>query len=468
MLRKQQLISAQLDLSKLVASDSLQSQHPQYLRPRARGYFLLLLMSMLVHLEGCHSSKDIIREDFTQRTVTIMGVVAGEEQEKLEKSFAPFEEATGIDVIYEGTDAFATLLPIRIDSGNTPDIALFPQPGLMADLAREGKLTPITTFIDEPILKAAYTQSWLDFGTVQGDIYGIWFQASVKSLVWYRPDIFKAEGYEVPKNWDELVTLTEEIAATGETPWCIGVESGDATGWVGTDWIEDIMLRISPPETYDKWLRNELPFTDETVEQAFELFGEIALNPDHVRGGTVGILSTHFGDASTPLFDDPPGCYLHRQATFIEAFFPDEVDLNTDVNIFPLPTINAEYGLPILISGQAFAMINDTAEARALMKYLVTVEPHNIRAELGSYISPHSQVELTRYPDNITRLQAEILLNADVIRFDGSDMMPGSVGTGAFWTGMVDYIGGTNLDRVLFTIQESWPQEWPKTTDPVF
>ena len=285
------------------------------------------------------------------------------------------------------------------------------------------------------------------------------FQAAVKSLVWYRPDIFKAAGYKIPKNWDELIALTEKIAASGKTPWCIGMENGDATGWVGTDWIEDIMLRITSAETYDKWIRNELPFTDSTVKQAFELFGEIALNPKHVRGGPVGILTTPFGDASTALFDNPPGCYLHRQATFIEAFFPDSIDPNTDVNVFPLPAINADYGLPILIAGDVFAMINDTPEARALMKYLVTVEPHNIRAGFGSYISPHSQVELSRYPDTLTKLQAEILLNADVIRFDGSDMMPGEVGTGSFWTGMVDYIGGTDLDKVLFSIQESWPQE---------
>ncbi|MDJ0707201.1 MAG: ABC transporter substrate-binding protein [Leptolyngbyaceae cyanobacterium MO_188.B28] len=437
----------------------LKFQPSQSFQPRARGFLPLLLMSLLVHLGACDSSQEAATEESTNRTVTIMGVIVGEEQEKLEKALAPFEEATGIDVIYEGTDAFATVLPIRVDSGNPPDIALFPQPGLMADLAREGKLTPITTFVDEADLKTAYTQSWLDLGAVEGDIYGVWFQAAVKSLVWYRPDVFEAEGYQIPTTWDELVALTEKIAVSGKTPWCIGMESGSATGWVGTDWVEDIMLRTTSPETYDKWIRNDAPFTDSTVKQAFELFGEIALNPNYVRGGTVGILSTSFGDASTPLFDNPPGCYLHRQATFIEAFFPDGVDPNTDVDVFPLPTINADYGLPILIAGDIFAMINDTPEARSLMQYLVTVEPHNIRARLGSYISPHRQVELSQYPDTLTQMQAEILLNADVVRFDGSDMMPGAVGAGSFWMGMVDYIGGADLDTVLSSIQKSWPQE---------
>ena len=424
-----------------------------------RSTFLTLFISLLFYLGACDAPKDSAPKESADRTVTIMGVIAGEEWEKLEKALAPFEEATGIEVIYEGTDAFATLLPIRVDSGNPPDIALFPQPGLMADLAREGKLTPITTFIDEPTLKAAYAQSWLDLGAVEGALYGVWFQAAVKSLVWYRPDVFESEGYQVPETWDELVALTKKIAASGKTPWCIGMESGSATGWVGTDWIEDIMLRTTAPETYDKWIRNDAPFTDTSVKQAFELFGEIALNPNYVRGGAVGILSTPFGDASTPLFDNPPGCYLHRQATFIEAFFPDSVDSNTDVKVFPLPPIDTDYGLPILIAGDIFAMINDTPEARSLMRYLVTVEPHNIRAQLGSYISPHRQVKLSQYPDTLTKIQAEILLNADVVRFDGSDMMPGAVGAGSFWTGMVDYVGGADLDKVLTSIQKSWPQE---------
>ena len=149
----------------------LKLNQSQSLQPRARGFFHILLMSLLFHLGACHSSQESTTEESPDRTVIIMGVIVGEEQEKLEKALAPFEEATGIDVIYEGSDAFATLLPIRVDSGNPPDIALFPQPGLMADLAREGKLTPITTFIDEPTLKAAYTQSWLDLGAVEGDIY---------------------------------------------------------------------------------------------------------------------------------------------------------------------------------------------------------------------------------------------------------------------------------------------------------
>ncbi len=385
-------------------------------------------------------------------TVTVLGVVIGEQQAKLEQALAPFEEETGIDVIYTGTDAFATLLPVQVDSRNAPDIAMFPQPGLMRDFAREGSLVPVGDFLD---VTDAYSQDWLD--TVDGDLYGVWYRASVKSLVWYSPQAFEAAGYTVPTTWDEMMTLSDQIVAEGKTPWCLGMESGDATGWVGTDWVEDIMLRTAGPDVYDQWIKHAIPFTDDRVKAAFQTFGTIALNPDYVIGGSVGVLSTPFGDAPNPLFENPPGCYLHRQANFIASFFPESVDLATDVSIFPLPGINPAYGTPVLVAGDVFAMFNDTPEARALMEYLASPTPHEIWAQLGGYISPHQQVSLDVYPDELTRQQAEILANADIIRFDASDMMPGAVGTGTFWTGITSYVGGTDVDTVLADIENSWP-----------
>lgn len=387
-------------------------------------------------------------------TVTVLGVIVGEQQAKLEQALAPFEEETGIDVVYTGTDAFATLLPVQVDSRNAPDIAMFPQPGLMRDFAREGSLIPLSGDLD---LAAAYSQDWLDLATVEGELYGVWYRASVKSLVWYSPQAFNAAGYTIPNTWDELIALTEQIVADGNTPWCLGIESGDATGWVGTDWVEDIMLRTAGPEVYDQWINHDIPFNDDRVKAAFEQFGAIVLNPDYVVGGSVGALSTPFGDSPNPLFETPPGCYLHRQANFIASFFPESVDLTTDMGIFPLPGINPEHGTPILVAGDVFAMFNDTPEARALMEYLASPEPHEIWAGLGGFISPHQQVSLEVYPTELTRQQAEILANADTIRFDASDMMPGAVGTGTFWTGVTSYVGGTDVDTVLSDIENSWP-----------
>lgn len=428
----------------------------RYLSP---GIAIGLSLSFLAACDGGQQTTTGEGGDGGSGTVTVLGVVVGEQQEKLEAVFAPFEEETGIDVVYEGTDAFATLLPVRVESGDAPDVAMFPQPGLMADFAESGQLVPITSFMDMSTLEAAYPEDWLTLGTVNGELYGVWFRASVKSLVWYNPEAFEAAGYEVPTTWDEMIALSDQIVADGGTPWCLGMESGDATGWVGTDWVEDIMLRTAGPEVYDQWINHEIPFDAEPVQTAFEEFGDIVLNPDYISGGTVGAISTPFGDSIQGLFGDEPRCYMHRQANFIASFLPEEAVPGENVAVFPLPGINPEFGTPVLVAGDVFAMFNDTPEAQALMAYLATAEAHEVWASLGGFISPHNEVGIDVYPDEVTQQQAEILANAEIVRFDGSDMMPGVVGTGTFWSGIVDYVGGEDVESVLSNIEASWPTE---------
>ena len=391
-------------------------------------------------------------------TVTVLGVVVGEQQDKLEQALAPFEAETGIDVVYEGTDAFATLLPVRVESGDAPDIAMFPQPGLMADFARAGQLAPITEFMEEPALTEAYPDTWLDLGTIDGTLYGLWYRASVKSLVWYSPAAFEAAGYEIPKTWDEMTALSDQIVADGSTPWCLGLESGDATGWPGTDWVEDIMLRTAGPEVYDQWINHEIAFDDPAVNAAFDTFGDVVLNPDYVVGGSLGAISTSLGVSPSGLFGDDPTCYLHRQANFIANFFPEDITLGEDVDVFLLPGIDPAYGTPVLVAGDVFGMFNNTPEAQALMEYIATSEPHEIGAGLGGFLSPHQQVSPEAYPDPVSQKQAEFLTTAETIRFDGSDLMPGVVGTGTFWSGVIDYVAGTPVDDVLSDIEQSWPE----------
>ncbi|MEA5464778.1 ABC transporter substrate-binding protein [Leptothoe sp. PORK10 BA2] len=418
---------------------------------------LSLSLAALLALNACGGGDDGASES-AEKTVTILGLIVGEQQVKLEEALKPFEAETGIDVIYEGTDSFAMLLTMRVESGDAPDIAMFPQPGLMANFVEAGQMVPVTEFMDQGTLANAYPEAWLSLATVDGSIYGIWYRASVKSLVWYNPKAFAAQGFEVPTTWDEMMALSDQIVDAGVMPWCVGLESGEATGWPGTDWVEDIMLRTAGPEMYDQWITHGIPFNDGVVQTAFEYFGDIVLNENYVVGGTVGAIRTPFGDAPQGLFGDSPTCYLHRQANFISRFFPADVNVTEEVDIFLLPGINPDYGTPVLVAGDVFGMFNNTPEAQALMAYLATPTPHEIWAGLGGFLSPHKQVSLDAYPDALSKKQAEFLNNAETIRFDGSDMMPGVVGTGTFWSGVVEYVAGEPVEDVLNRIEASWPE----------
>jgi alpha-glucoside transport system substrate-binding protein len=318
----------------------------------------------------------------------------------------------------------------------------------------------ISTIVDMDELKSNYSDAWIDLGSVDGTLYGVWYRASMKSLVWYPVPEFEDAGYTIPETWDELIALSDQMVADGGVPWCIGMESATATGWVGTDWIEDIMLRTAGGEKYDQWVAGELKFDSPEVRRAFELAGEIFFNPDYVLGGTTAILTTPFGDAPTPMFDDPPGCWLHRQASFIAGFFPEDVqaDLAANVNAFYLPPIDEDKGSPVLGAGDVFAITSDRPEVAEFLRFLATPEAAEGWAKAGGFLSPNGGVPLDWYPDEITRVQAGILTSADVFRFDGSDLMPGAVGTGSFWTEIVNWVSGQDLDSTLQAIDASWPQ----------
>ena len=399
--------------------------------------------------------------NFKGTKVTMFGPFADADQVKFENSIKEFEEKTGIDIQYESSKEFEATINIRVEGGNAPDIADFPQPGLLASFVKTGKVIDVTSFLDEDYLKSNYNQSWLDMATMpgpNGDVMaGIWSRSNLKSLVWYNKKEFEAAGYEIPKTWDELIQLSEQIAADGDQAWAIGIESGAATGWAATDWIEDIMLRTTSAENYDKWVSGELPFTSDTVKNAVKKMSEVWSNDDYVYGGRKSIVTTSFGDAPKPMFDNPPKAWLHRQGNFITSFFPSGLEAGVDYDWFYFPPIDEQYGNPVLVAGDILAMFNDRPEVRAVMEFFTTGESVKTWVQSGGMIAPMNDAKLEWYTTELDRRMAELIQNATTIRFDASDLMPGSVGAGTFWKGMTDYVSGTaDLDQAMEQIQSGW------------
>lgn len=390
--------------------------------------------------------------------VTILGAFSEEDAEHFRAAMAPFEERTGIDIRYEVSADFGRDIEERIEAGRPPDIAGFPQPGLLYDMVDRGAVYDLAGWFEPGYLEEQYADAWLEMARYGGITAGLWYRANIKSLVWYPHPEFERAGYEVPETWDELLLLTERIAADGRTPWSIGIESGSATGWVATDWMEDIMLRTVPAEEYDAWIAGELPFDSEPVRRAADIMAEIWFTDGYVLGGKESILNVPFADGVAPLEADPPQAWLHRQANFITSFFADRSRLGEDLRYFYLPPIDAEEGRPVLTAGDIFAALTDRPETEEVMRYLSTGRSTRAWVETGTMISPHNDAELGWYPDAESRGLAEILAEADTIRFDASDMMPPEVGAGAFWSGMSEWVRGEDLDAVLSEIDAAWPR----------
>lgn len=391
-------------------------------------------------------------------SLTIAGPETGSEADGFTEAFESFTEETGIDISYTGSRDFETQIRVSAEGGDLPDIAVIPQPGLVKDLADH--ITPVSDDILDAH-KDQFNEYLWDLVTVDDEVLGVPNKADVKSLVWYSPKTFEDKGYEIPETWDEMLELQDEMKADGIAPWCIGIESGDATGWTLTDWFEDIMLRMHGPDVYDDWVNHEIPFDDAKVEEVAAEVEKIWFEDGNVLNGRQSIASTGFQQAGLPVADGT--CGMHRQANFYAAQFKDggkTLGEDGDVNVFYLPTMSDDFGKVLLSGGTYVVAFNDNEATMQAMEFLASPEYADGRNEAakGGFLSPNLEHDTSKYADDLDRTLAELLVESETVRFDGSDNMPSEVGAGTFWKEGTNWVLGTSdLDTFLSNVEKSWP-----------
>lgn len=403
-----------------------------------------------------------MKDQLNGKTVTIYTSIVTPEDKPHKESYKPFEECTGITVKYEGDKDFEKNLPQRAQSGNLPDVAFVPQPGLLNTMVETGKAMESPESVSKNV-DEFFGADWRKYGSVDNTLYAAPLGANVKSYVWYSPKQFKAKGYKVPQTWDELKQLTAKIAADDSSakPWCAGFASGTATGWPGTDWLEDVMLRTAGPEAYDKWVAHEIPFNDPQVATALDEVGSILKDPKFVNGGFGNvrtIATTTFQDGGQPILKNK--CYMHRQASFYAANWPEgtKVAEDGDVWAFYLPGNGTDK--PVLGGGEFVMSFRDAPEVNAFLTYLSSPDWANAKAKAtpGGWVSANKGLEIKNLKSAIDQQSAEILQDPKaVFRFDGSDMMPSAVGAGSEWTEITNWINGQDTKKTLDNIEKSWP-----------
>lgn len=397
------------------------------------------------------------------KTVEIMLGFSGAQLDAFKATIEPYAKSQGINIKWTPTDNFNQLIVTRVQGNNLPDIAMFPQPGILKDLATKGKLAPLDNILDMPTLKNSMTAGTLEAGSQNGKLYGLLVSMNVKSLVFYPKKAFDAAGYTAPKSIPELLQLTDKIRSQGKTPWCMGIESGPATGWPATDWIEELVLKYGGITKYNEWIDHKIKFNSPLVHQATDTFAKIMFTPGNVLGGRKSIASNNFGTAGNPMFKNPPGCYMYKQGNFVAAkgFFPDSViaDIDNQLGVFGFPPATAGGDNPVEGGGDLAALFNKNSDAaKTLLKYMSTKDFGASDAKTGNYISPHKDFDLSNYPTQTIRNIAQIAYKATAFGFDGSDAMPGVVGSGTFWKDMTSWISGQEtVDQALKNIDSSWP-----------
>lgn len=378
------------------------------------------------------------------KEVTVVGTWGGSEQESFLAMVAPWETRTGNKVKYTGSRGLGTYLTTAVQSGTLPDLAGLPGPGEMAEFAKAGALKPLDTVLDLATYKADTSPGFVSLGTVDGKVVGVFIKSALKGLIWYNPANYTGGA---PATWDAVMGTAPGSA---QSLWCVGLESGADSGWPGTDWVEDFVLRQSGPDIYDQWVAGTLKWSSPEIKAAYEAFGDVL---DASFGGASTVNSTNFGAGGNPLFTDPPGCLFHHQASFITDFFKEQGGAaDGDFDFFPMPDINPAYAGAFTGAGDLFGLFSDKAAAKDLLKYLVTAEAQQIWVSRGGALSGNTKV--TEYPDAVSKRSAEILGTAKIFRFDGGDLMPNAM-KAAFFKSMVDFAENqASLDTILATLDE--------------
>lgn len=420
------------------------------------GRSLILALSTVFVAVACSASS-------TQNagSVKIIAEWSGTEQTNFMNVLKPFESQTGITVKYESTRDENAVLRTSVAAGNPPDLAAAPNPTLLTQFAKQGKVVALNNAVDMSALQKNYEKSWIDLGEPlkDGKLYQVYSWVDVKGLVWYNPKSFQAKHYQPPTSWDQLIALQQQISSSGTTPWCMGMHSGGADdGWPGSDWLKEIVLSQSGPDVYDKWVAGTQKWTSPEIKLAFTTFGTIlGPNDSNVFGGAKQIASDSFKTAGDGLFSSPPKCYMHNQATFIPSFFTADnpsLQAGTDFNFFALPDINSQYAGAHVVAGDAWSMFHDTPQARKLIQYLTTADAQAIWVKAGGKLSPNKQTPISDYPDKLSQEEAQILTSTKIGRYDATDNMPSDMRTAA-WQAILQFIQNQGqLDSILANLDK--------------
>jgi alpha-glucoside transport system substrate-binding protein len=424
---------------------------------------LVLLAPLVVVASACaNNSSDNAGNtggttDLKGKKVTIFGPEVTDEAQALKAAFKPLEERTGMTVEVTGDRSFEQQIGVRIQGGNPPDIAMFPQPGKVNDFKDDVKPLPddlITT------AKANFEAGYLDPVTIDGKIRAIPAKADLKSLVWYSPAAFKAAGYTIPTTWDDYNKLVDKIIADGKNAFCVGLGSDAATGWPYTDWVEDYMLRLKGADFYDKWVKHEIPFNDPGVIEVGQTIDTLWKKQGGVYGGAKNAVATPFADAGAPLLKGD--CVLHRQGNFYAGEWPDGTKLGKDgdVDAFFLPGSTKDP--KITLTGGIYATpLADRPEVTEVLRYIASPEFGNTRATVTSgALSPNKKADPSKYRTPLEQDFVRILSSATPVRFDASDMMPGEVGAKSFWSAAVDIANGDKTVQQAYTdVEATWPKK---------
>ncbi|MBA3287402.1 MAG: carbohydrate ABC transporter substrate-binding protein [Acidimicrobiia bacterium] len=385
----------------------------------------------------------------------------------INESLKAFGDANGMEITFTGDADWEANINTQVQGGNPPNIGIFPQPGKLGEFARAGNIFPLAEATAEAV-GTYWAEDYSNYGLVDDQLFAVPVKTDLKSIVWYQPSVFEAAGFAVPETFDEFTALLDQMKAEGDgrKPLCVGIESGNATGWTFTDWTEEMVLRQQGGDYYDQWVAHEIPFDDPGVAEAMQTVLDVWSEENvFASGGTIA--ATNFGEPNASALVNGD-CYMHRQASFFSGFFPAGTGFadgaEGSIDVFYFPDINGDR--PVLTAGTFAAAFDENPETMAVLAYMATPGYAQLRQEiqtreldggLSGFLSAAQGQDPAVYQP-LEQGFLEILNSADLSRFDASDLMPAEVGVGSFWSeGTSAANGDQDAAEAAANIEDSWP-----------
>ncbi len=403
-------------------------------------------------------------------SIDALTVWSGNELDAFKAINAAFTQKTGIRVNVQSTGNLIDDLTKRVNDNNPPSIAVLPSLTLFHRLAAQGKLVPLDSFFNTSQIKQNYAKTWIELASYNGALYAVILKANTKGCIWYNPKQFEANNYKIPKTWDDLIALSDQIASSGKFPWSMGVKvkDGKTSGWPAADWVDQIYLNLYGPDQYEQWVAHQILWTDPSIKNAFQMFGQIVTGKPgkpYVSRAPQSILTTDYRDAFSLLYDTPPKAYLYYLADFTGGFITTQfphLKSGTDFNFFSFPTINSKYADAVTGTADIMVALRNNDGTRQYMEFMSTADAQSIWVQRGGATSVNQGVDLSIYPNDVARAAAEQLRPVTLFRVGADDLMPPDMET-AYWNGILRFIGApSELDSILRDLEKTAHQVYPQ------
>jgi alpha-glucoside transport system substrate-binding protein len=374
---------------------------------------------------GCGPGGASAARGLRGQRLEVAAVWSGVEQQNFERVLHAFTRRTGVTVRYTSAGySVPVFLRARLAAHRPPDVAFLPQPGLLRMYAAKHLLVPLNRIAGAAVA-SNYNAVWRRLGSVGTALYGVWFKAADKSLIWYNEDVFERAGLVPPSGIDALVLLEHRLARLGVPAFAVGA----ADGWTLADWFSNLYLRLAGPGRYDLLAAHRIPWTDPSVTAALRLLARV-LRPRVIAGGVRGALTTSYAGSVRETFASPPAAAMVFEGDFAAGVIAGQTRarLGVDADVFGFPA--AGRSAPAMVAGgDAAVLMRRSAAGDALIRFLASPQAAAIWAARGGFVSPNVNLSLAVYPEGISRSIARSLAEAGSnFRFSLSDLTPAGFG----------------------------------------